>query len=154
MRIWDVPVDELCRKHLLGEHRELHAIWSVISLDKRGYRHHPETLRWESCLAALYERHEEQVVEMSARGYRHMSDLDESLATGSATQSSFLDSLSTQRAILRGKHEVEQVEAQRREVARHVWPDNKAKRDRRARDRERAQEIKNAWADKIIREGH
>jgi hypothetical protein len=37
------------------------------------------------------------------------------------------------------------------------WPGNKhlvAKRDRRARDRERAQEVKNAWADKIIEKGH
>jgi len=28
MRIWDIPPKRLCRSHLLGEHRELHAIWS------------------------------------------------------------------------------------------------------------------------------
>ena len=26
MRIWDIPLDRLCRNHLLGEHNELHAI--------------------------------------------------------------------------------------------------------------------------------
>ena len=37
------------------------------------------------------------------------------------------------------------------------YPNSKrlvAKRDRRAREREAAQEIKNAWADKIMRQGH
>ena len=49
--------DRFCRAHLLGEHRELHAIWSVLTGDKAGYRKHPETLRWENRLAALYARH-------------------------------------------------------------------------------------------------
>ena len=46
MRIWDVPVGCLCRMHLLGEHRELHAVWNIITLGKRGYSTHPETKRW------------------------------------------------------------------------------------------------------------
>jgi hypothetical protein len=33
MRIWDIEPRKLCRNHLLGEHRELHA---------RGYRHYSE----------------------------------------------------------------------------------------------------------------
>ena len=31
MRTWDIPPEKLCRQHLLGEHRELHAIWSIIT---------------------------------------------------------------------------------------------------------------------------
>ncbi|HEX6642404.1 MAG TPA: pyrimidine dimer DNA glycosylase/endonuclease V, partial [Thermoanaerobaculia bacterium] len=38
MRIWDVDPAELCRAHLLGEHRELHAIWTILTQDRRGYR--------------------------------------------------------------------------------------------------------------------
>jgi len=73
MRIWDVPPKKLCRAHLLGEHRELHAIWSVIVNGKKGYARHPETLRWKGKLKAFFERHEALVVEMSNRGYRHRS---------------------------------------------------------------------------------
>ena len=36
MRIWDLKPEILCDKHLLGEHRELHAIWSVLTLNKTG----------------------------------------------------------------------------------------------------------------------
>src|SRR5579872_4752009 len=73
MRIWDLPCRILCRQHLLGEHRELHAIWNVLTKGKKGYRRHPETLRWQGKLKALYKRHEEQVRELRARGYEHRS---------------------------------------------------------------------------------
>ena len=76
MRIWDLEPACLCRSHLLGEHRELHAVWAILTQDKRGYRHHPETRRWEGKLAALYRRHEALVAEMTRRGYRHASPLD------------------------------------------------------------------------------
>ncbi len=76
MRIWDIPPEYLDRDHLLGEHRELHALW-VILVDKRtGYRHHPETLRWVGKLGALHRRHEMLAAEMQRRGYRHESPLD------------------------------------------------------------------------------
>ena len=68
MRIWDILPKKLCRNHLLGEHRELHAIWSVIVNGKTGYAKHPETLRWKGKLKALYCRHEALVIEMTARG--------------------------------------------------------------------------------------
>lgn len=77
--------------HLLGEHRELHAIWAVLTGDKAGYRHHPETLRWEGRLAALYARHSELVGEMWARGYPHASPLDPRLATSAAVQDRYVD---------------------------------------------------------------
>jgi len=31
MRIWDVHVKHLRRKHLLGEHRELHDLWNILT---------------------------------------------------------------------------------------------------------------------------
>jgi hypothetical protein len=103
MRIWDVPPKKLCRTHLLGEHRELHAIWSVIVNGKKGYARHPETLRWKGKLKALYGRHEALVVEMSNRGYRHRSPLAKREATGSAKQTIYVDRLSKQIVILRSK---------------------------------------------------
>ncbi len=103
MRIWDLPPERLCRAHLLGEHRELHAVWAVLTSDKRGYRRHPETLRWEGRLAALYVRHGALVDEMAARGYRHASPLDGRLATGATVQDRYVDTPDEQSAILRAK---------------------------------------------------
>jgi hypothetical protein len=88
---------------LLGEHRELHAIWSVIVNGKKGYAHHPETLRWKGKLKALYGRHEALVVEMSNRGYRHRSPLAKREATGSAKQTIYVDRPRKQIVILRNK---------------------------------------------------
>ena len=103
MRIWDVPPGILCRQHLLGEHRELHAVWTILAEGKNGYSAHPETTRWRGKLAALYARHEALVGEMERRGYRHRSPLDPSLATGSPTQDAFVDPVPRQYQILSGK---------------------------------------------------
>jgi uncharacterized protein YbgA (DUF1722 family) len=69
MRIWDVPAGYLSRQSLLGEHRELHGLESVLVHGKRGYSRHPETLRWVGCREALCRRHEWLVAEMTVRGY-------------------------------------------------------------------------------------
>jgi len=103
VRIWDLPPEQLCRAHLLGEHRELHAIWVVLTTGRTGYAHHPETLRWRGKLRALWMRHEALVAEMQRRGYRHASPLDEALATGAAVQDELLDSIPDQIANLRAK---------------------------------------------------
>lgn len=103
MRVWDVGVDELCDRHLLGEHRELHAIWAILTGGRTGYANHPETVRWRGRLAALYARHEAEVAEMGRRGFRHASPLDRRLATGEARQSQLVDPLDDQRARLAGK---------------------------------------------------
>ncbi len=103
MRIWDIAVKKLCRNHLLGEHRELHAIWSVLTKCKKGYSRHPETIRWQGRLKALYLRHEELVKEMQARGYNHHSPLNYNLAKGSAKQTIFVNSIKEQIQILRKK---------------------------------------------------
>ena len=103
MRIWDLEPNRLCRKHLLGEHRELHAIWSVLVNKKSGYATHPETLRWAGKLHALYRRHEALVAEMNRRGYSHRSSLSQDLATGDSVQSVFVDTIERQYEILRAK---------------------------------------------------
>ena len=103
VRVWDLPPSLLCRQHLLGEHRELHGLWRILTEDRQGYAHHPETRRWRGKLAALHKRHEDLVEEMVRRGYRHASPLDRLQATGSAVQNEFVDSLDAQIMILRDK---------------------------------------------------
>jgi hypothetical protein len=103
MRIWDVPPAILCRNHLLGEHRELHAVWSILTRGRKGYSQHPETKRWVGKLSALYLRHEDLVAEMIKRGYRHTSPLNKQLATGQDNQDTFINSIPEQREILRNK---------------------------------------------------
>lgn len=104
MRIWDIPPAKLCRNHLLGEHAELHAVWTILTEDRQGgYANHPEVERWRGKLKALYSKHEEIVEEMVARGYRHKSPLDPELATGSGVQDTFVDSIEEQAQILRDK---------------------------------------------------
>lgn len=103
MRIWDVPPEKLCHQHLLGEHRELHAIWAILTEEKKGYANHPETRRWMGRLKALYLRHNALVTEMTRRGYQHHSPLLKALATGDGVQCEYVDSLKEQIRILRGK---------------------------------------------------
>lgn len=104
MRIWDLTPSYLCRVHLLGEHRELHALWTILTENRKGYRKHPETLRWVGKLHALYNRHELLVVEMKKRGYHHVSPLDRTLATGESKQTVFVHTLPEQKEILKNKH--------------------------------------------------
>jgi hypothetical protein len=103
MRIWDIEPSRLCRNHLLGEHRELHAIWSILTKNKKGYCRHPETLRWKGKLKALYLRHELLVKEFQRRSYRHRSNLRRCLACGSARQDKFVNSYKEQVKILKRK---------------------------------------------------
>ena len=106
MRVWDLPAACLCRSHLLAEHRELHAIWSIILNGKKGYSRHPEVLRWRGKLLALHARHEEQVREMEARGYRHRSPLDVSEVPASepvGVQDALLEPVASQARRLREK---------------------------------------------------
>jgi len=46
MRVWDINPGYLNRQSLLGEHRELRGIASIIVLGKKGYSQHLETIRW------------------------------------------------------------------------------------------------------------
>lgn len=103
MRIWDINPKYLCRQHLLGEHRELHAIWSILTKDKNGYARHPETLRWQGKLKALYFRHDKLIKEMDRRGYDHQTPLPKRLAKGIPIQRVLLHSLRCQKEILKNK---------------------------------------------------
>jgi len=75
MRVWDIGAGYLNRGSLLGEHRELHGVASILRHGKRGYAHHPETVRWKGFLRALAHRHDLLVAEMRLRGYQHFSPL-------------------------------------------------------------------------------
>jgi len=103
MRIWDISPERLCRNHLLGEHRELHAIWSILINNKKGYSKHPETIRWKGKLKALYLRHEKLVHEMEKRGFNHNSPLDINYAKGKDYQDVYVDSIDEQRRLLINK---------------------------------------------------
>jgi len=73
MRVWDISPGYLNRQSLLGEHRELHGIVSIISNNKKGYANHPETLRWVGYGWALRQRHKLLSAEMALRGYKENS---------------------------------------------------------------------------------
>lgn len=78
-------------------------MWAVLTQNKKGYSHHPETKRWKGKLAALYTRHQAQVQVMESRGYTHKSDLDKTLATGSKAQDTFVHIVAEQKKILQEK---------------------------------------------------
>ena len=73
MRVWDIDPGYLNRQSLLGEHRELHGIVSIIANNKKGYANHPETLRWVGYGWALRQRHRLLAAEMALRGYTDKS---------------------------------------------------------------------------------
>ncbi|GAB4342551.1 MAG: hypothetical protein Kow0089_17660 [Desulfobulbaceae bacterium] len=73
MRIWDVHPGYLNRQSLLGEHRELHGIVSILVNGKKGYSRHPETRRWVGHGWALRRRHLLIAAEMNLRGYTDRS---------------------------------------------------------------------------------
>jgi len=78
VRIWCVPILELDRQHLLGEHAELHCIIGALLGKYKAYRNHPQTTRFRNKIDQLYNRHDEQVQEMLKRGYKHNSPLPNS----------------------------------------------------------------------------
>ena len=102
MRVWDVDPGYLNRQSLLGEHREIHAILSIVTQDKKGYAHHPETLRWKDRLGALKHRHDLVVSEMQLRGYQHHSPA--TVQGSSAWPDEFVDPPGRQFTILRHKY--------------------------------------------------
>jgi hypothetical protein len=69
VRVWDVSPGYLNRGSLLGEHRELHGLHSILINGKDGYSRHPETRRWVGCLSGLIWRHAQLAAEMWLPGY-------------------------------------------------------------------------------------
>jgi hypothetical protein len=103
MRIWDVNPGYLNRQSLLGEHREIHGLFSVIYHNKKGYSHHPETLRWIGKLPALKQRHDLLVSEMTLRGFRHYSPMPD--CPGQEVQKIYVDFPYRQFEILKEKYQ-------------------------------------------------
>jgi hypothetical protein len=106
VRVWDVDPKILCRQHLLGEHRELHGLWNILTKHggAGGYSFHPETRRWVGKLGALYTRHERLWEEMTRRGYKHASTLDQDLTRGTSfVQDVYIDTPEAQLLLLKVK---------------------------------------------------
>jgi len=80
-------------------------LWNILTIHggRGGYSRHPETLRWKGRLRALFLRHEGLAAEFERRGYHHRTPLDRRLASGDSRQKALLDSLTSQRRLLRSK---------------------------------------------------
>ena len=74
MRMWMLPTAGMCRKHLLGEHVELHMLLGSMRRGKNiegflsGGLVDPQR---------IFARHQELVAEMTRRGFKHNSPIDE-----------------------------------------------------------------------------
>jgi hypothetical protein len=77
MRMWMVNPRQMCRRHLLGEHVELHMFVAGIrrGLNLKGYLD-KQLLEPHN----IVRRHEELVRELQHRGYRHDSPLPQFVA--------------------------------------------------------------------------
>jgi hypothetical protein len=125
MRVWDVNPGYLTRLSLLGEHRELHAIVSIIKYNKKGYSAHPETRRWINFGWALSQRHRLLVAEMNLRGYVDRSPV--LLKTGRQKWPElFVDPPAVQFSLLAGKYKNnEQGRIPLPRNAQHLWAQHK-----------------------------
>lgn len=74
MRMWNVPPQYMCRKHLLGEHLEIHMFVSSIRLGKKMQGYIKNNLLETH---NLKKRHDEIVNEMIKRKYNHKTPLDD-----------------------------------------------------------------------------
>lgn len=72
MRMWMVPPRIMCRKHLFGEHVEIHMLVGTFfkGVSVAGY-----ASKGLIELAAAYSRHNRLAEEISRRGYRHSSGI-------------------------------------------------------------------------------
>lgn len=74
MRMWDVPPECLCRKHLMGEHLEMHMFVGSINkhINMKGFieKGLVETNK-------IIERHNILAIEILKRGYNHKSPIEE-----------------------------------------------------------------------------
>jgi hypothetical protein len=73
MRMWNIDPAQMCQKHLLGEHVEMHMFVGAI------YRNKFITGYINSCLVEVHnieKRHNELAIEMTKRGFSHKSPID------------------------------------------------------------------------------
>ena len=73
MRMWNINPEYLCRKHLLGEHVEMHMFIGAIKkgISLKGYTKNKlvETDK-------IVQRHNELAIEMGNRGFNHKSPIN------------------------------------------------------------------------------
>ncbi|MDZ7860908.1 MAG: DUF1722 domain-containing protein [Candidatus Krumholzibacteriota bacterium] len=125
MRIWDINPGYLNRQSLLGEHRELHAVVSIVRNNKKGYSKHPETLRWIGYGWALKQRHKLIVAEMNLRGYVDRSPVN-LRSKKNQWPAVFIDSPASQLSILSKKYELlEPGRIPLPENAQQLWAQHK-----------------------------
>jgi uncharacterized protein YbgA (DUF1722 family) len=125
MRIWDINPGYLNRRSLLGEHRELHGIVSIIVNGKKGYSRHPETLRWVEYGWALRMRHEQLAAEMALRGFNEKTPVTTESNQGSWPEE-YLDAPHVQFALLAEKYkEKEQGRIPLPRNAQQLWSQHK-----------------------------
>jgi len=74
VRMWMVPPEILCRKHLLGEHVEIHMFLAHLN-KKKGI----QGFLKNNCLEprSIFQRHEDLAKELTNRGYNHNSPIKE-----------------------------------------------------------------------------
>lgn len=106
MRVWDVHPGYLSRQSLLGQHVEIHALFSVLCGGRKGYSKHPETLRWKGHLGLLAARHDLTVQEMALRGYNHASpiQIDQITKNNKLDKLKYVDKPSRQFELLKQKY--------------------------------------------------
>lgn len=73
MRMWNVPVEILCIKHLIAEHVEMHMYLGSI---KKGISLKGYIKKGLVEVHNIKNRHDELVEEMLNRGYNHKSELN------------------------------------------------------------------------------
>ena len=74
MRMWNVLPEYLCRKHLLGEHVEMHMFVGTI---KKGVSINGYIKNKLVETDKIVQRHDELVEEMENRGFNHRSPIDD-----------------------------------------------------------------------------
>lgn len=125
MRIWDIDPGYLNRQSLLGEHRELHGIVSIIVNGKKGYAKHPETVRWSGYGWALHMRHRQLAGEMALRGYSDKSPVITCSSKGQWPEV-YLDSPERQFGLLREKYtDREEGRIPLPRSVQHLWAQHK-----------------------------
>ena len=80
MEIFDLQPWQLCKTHLLSQHRVIHKVWNHIQTPehKRSPKlsTDPECCRWEANSLALFRVHLEITNEMHRREMKHSSPLE------------------------------------------------------------------------------
>ena len=78
MRIWGVDPSLMCQRHILGEHREMHALVVMIRLGTKKSQLEAHCRLGQVAIHQIVDRHELLVEEMERRGWNHKTPMGES----------------------------------------------------------------------------